>query len=93
MPRAVACFQQKMPTEIQMLPDYDINFLNFWRFQMFRRAATFPLFSSYRCWIHRGRHFEDGMSRKDSRDDSEGPASSQKLNYLYLHFEIHSTKA
>ena len=24
---------------------------------------------------------------KGTRDDSKGPASSQKLNYLYLHFE------
>ena len=24
---------------------------------------------------------------KGPRDDSEGPASTQKLNYLYLHFE------
>ena len=27
------------------------------------------------------------MPQKDSRDDSEGPASTQKFNYLYLHFE------
>ena len=27
------------------------------------------------------------MSQKDSRDDSKGPASTQKLNNLYLHFE------
>ena len=54
---------------------------------MLRKAATFPLFSSYRCRIHRGRYFDEGMSQKDSRDDSKGPASTQKLNYLYLHFE------
>ena len=33
------------------------------------------------------KYFDEGMSQKDSRDDSKGPASTQKLNYLYLHFE------
>ena len=50
-------------------------------------ADTFPLFSSYRCRIHRGRYFDEGMSQKDSRDDSKGPASTQKLYYLHSHFE------
>ena len=50
-------------------------------------AATFPLFSSYRCRKHRGRYFDEGMSQKDSRDDSKGPPSTQKLNYLHSHFE------
>ena len=27
------------------------------------------------------------MSQKDSRDDSKGPPSTQKLNYLHSHFE------
>ena len=27
------------------------------------------------------------MSQKDPRDDSKGPASTQKFNYLYLHLE------
>ena len=50
-------------------------------------ADTFPLFPSNRCRIHRGRYFDEGMSQKDSRGDSKGPASTQKLNYLYLYFE------
>ena len=49
--------------------------------------AAFPLFSSYRCRIHHGRYFDEGMSQKDSRDDSKRLASTQKLSYLYLHFE------
>ena len=49
--------------------------------------VVLTLFSSYRCRIHRGRYFDEGMSQKDSRGDSKGPASTQKLNYLYLYFE------
>ena len=33
------------------------------------------------------KYYDEGMSQKDSRDDSQGPASTQKFNYLYLHFE------
>ena len=33
------------------------------------------------------KYFDEGMSQKDSRDDSKGPASTQKLNYLHSHFE------
>ena len=69
----------------------DIHFLNvsgkFLAFSNVQACRHFPAFSSYRCWIQRGRYFDEGMSQKDSRDDSKGPASIQKLNYLYLHFE------
>ena len=32
------------------------------------------------------KYFDEGMSQKDSRDDSKGPASTQKFNYLYFRF-------
>ena len=55
-------------------------------------VATLPLFSSYRCRIHRGRNFDEGISQKDSRDDSKGAISTQKLNYLYLDFKRGDSK-
>ena len=33
------------------------------------------------------KYFEEGMSQKDSKDDSQGPASTQNFNFFYIHFE------
>ena len=47
-------------------------------------AATFALFSSYHCRIHRGRYLDEGMSQQDSRDDSKGPAFYPKVKLFVL---------
>ena len=68
-----------------------------WMEIIVKDISPFPLFSSYRFRIHCGRYFDEGMSQKDTSDDSKGPASTQKLNYLELIYilraAIHSTKA
>ena len=45
-----------------------------------QNAKNFPEKNKFHIFSHRD-------DSKGPSDDSKGPASTQKLNYLYLHFE------